>query len=167
MNNHPDWGEGPWNNEPDRDVWVDPVTDLDCMINRGPSGAWCGYVGVGPDHPWHGKSYNDLKCEGHYVDVHGGLTYSEACQGEICHVPWPNREHDIWWFGWDAAHWDDYSPRMAADLREARKRVPGLERAFLEGHQTFLRETYKDMAYVIGETLSLAQQLKAVANGAA
>jgi len=74
---HEDWGEGPWNNEPDRDVWVDPITDLDCLINRGPSGAWCGYVGVGPDHPLHGVQYDDVD-----VDVHGGLTYSVACQGE-------------------------------------------------------------------------------------
>ena len=158
---HEDWGEGPWNNEPDRDVWVDPITDLDCLINRGPSGAWCGYVGVGPDHPLHGVQYDDVD-----VDVHGGLTYSDACQGEICHVPWPNREHDIWWLGFDCAHYMDYAPRMAADLREARKRAPELERAFFEGHQTFLRETYRDMAYVIGEVLSLAQQLKAVTDAA-
>ena len=29
---HEDWGEGPWNNEPDHAVWVDEATGLDCMI---------------------------------------------------------------------------------------------------------------------------------------
>jgi len=164
---HEDWGEGPWNNEPDRDVWVDELTDLDCMINRGPSGAWCGYVGVGPDHPWHGMQYDDVD-----VEVHGGLTYSQACEegGEICHVPWPNREHDIWWFGFDCAHAFDVTPKMDADLRELRTRVPDFpDRPFGEGGRfgDVLRETYKDMAYVIGETLQLAQQLKAVADGPA
>jgi len=158
---HEDWGEGPWNTEPDHDVWVDPITDLDCMINRGPSGAWCGYVGVGPDHPWHGMQYDDVD-----VEVHGGLTYSQACEegGEICHVPWPNREHDIWWFGWDAAHWNDYAPAMEANLREATKRSPELARAFIEGEGTFGQKVYRDMAYAISEVLMLAQQLKAVAN---
>jgi len=160
---HEDWGEGPWNDEPDHDVWVDPVTDLDCMINRGPSGSWCGYVGVGPDHPWHGKHYDEVD-----VGVHGGLTYSAACEegGEICHVPWPNREHDIWWFGFDCIHWGDIAPKMEADLRELRQRVPQVEHAFFEGEDTFMRRTYKDMAYVIGEVLSLAQQLKAVTDAA-
>ena len=158
--NHEDWGEGPWNNEPDHDVWVDPVTDLDCMINRGPSGAWCGYVGVGPDHPWHGAGYNEVGA----VDVHGGLTYSDACQedGEICHVPWPNREHDIWWFGFDCAHFMDLAPGMEADLRELRGRVSMPARVFLEGEGTFGHSTYRNWAFVVGEVESLAMQLKAV-----
>jgi len=155
--NHSEWGEGPWNNEEDHAVWIDEVTGLDCMINRGPSGALCGYVGVGPDHPMHGVHYDQTDYE-----VHGGLTYSQACQGEICHVPAEGREHDIWWFGFDCAHAFDYVPRMAADLREIRSREPSIERAFLEGHQTFLRETYKDWAYVVSEVEDLARQLKEI-----
>ena len=59
---------GPWNQEVDKAVWIDPRSDLDCMIHRNPMGALCGYVGVGPDHPWHGKNYTDhfqlLKIDG-------------------------------------------------------------------------------------------------------
>src|SRR5580765_2676048 len=98
---HEDWGEGPWNHEEDHYVWIDPVTGLDCMVNRGPSGAWCGYVGVPPSHPWYGMDYNDVD-----VEVHGGLTYGALCQedGEICHVPAEGREPNVMWYGFDCAH---------------------------------------------------------------
>src|SRR5690606_28176723 len=51
------WPSGPWDGEPDKAVWVDETTGLDCMIVRGPVGALCGYVGVKEGHPWHGRSY--------------------------------------------------------------------------------------------------------------
>jgi hypothetical protein len=160
--NHPEWGEGPWNNEPDHEVWIDEDTDLDCMINRGPSGALCGYVGVGPDHPMHQVMYDDVA-----VDVHGGLTYSNACQedGEICHVPAEGRSHDIWWFGFDCAHAFDVSPRMDADLRELRKRVPDVRIPEMPFEDERLRSTYRDWAYVKNEVEDLALQLKAIADG--
>ena len=158
---HEDWGEGPWNTEEDHAVWVDPTTDLDCMIHRGPSGALCGYVGVGPGHPWHGKDYDDID-----VDVHGGLTYSNACQedGEICHVPAEGRSHDIWWLGFDCAHALDVSPRMDADLRELRKRVPDLPDLSRDEVDPRWHPVYKDWAYVKNEVEDLALQLKAIAD---
>jgi len=155
--NHGDWGEGPWNEEDDHAVWVDEVTGLDCMINRGPSGALCGYVGVGPDHPLHGKQY--CTAETDHLDVHGSLTYSQACQGEICHVPEPGREHDIWWFGFDCAHAFDVTPKMDADLRELRTRVPDFPELTLHSIDPRLRSTYKDWAYVVNEVEGLARQL--------
>src|SRR4029079_3467398 len=98
------------------------------------------------------------------IEVHGGLTYSAACEegGEICHVPWPNREHAIWWFGFACAHAFDVMPKMDADLRELRKRVPTFTSVLESFDDPRMRSTYKDMAYVIGEVLQLAQQLKAV-----
>src|SRR5258707_18375 len=49
------WPTGPWDAEPfNKVVWVDPATGLDCMLIRGGMGAWCGYVGVPKEHPWHG-----------------------------------------------------------------------------------------------------------------
>ena len=53
------WPAGPWTDEPDKVVWVDEATGLDCMARRGGGGAWCGYVGLKADHPWHGKGYSD------------------------------------------------------------------------------------------------------------
>lgn len=95
------WGTGVWEHEPDKAVWVDEETGLDCMIFRHPdAGHLCGYVGVPPDHPYHGIDYNqcpllvreddcpdrdedDFCCEHepvHRFPVHGGLTFANDCQ---------------------------------------------------------------------------------------
>jgi hypothetical protein len=143
------WGDGPWRGEPDKVLWVDEATGLDCMVKRNPGGALCGYVGVGPDHPLHGVEY-----ERPDVSVHGGLTYSDACWGDeatgICHTPEPGRHHDVWWFGFDCAHAFDLTPGYTARGLEP---IPG--------------ETYRDLAYVRREVESLARQLAADTKAAA
>lgn len=92
------WSDGPWQSEPDKRQWQDEETGLPCLIVRGPAGALCGYVGVSPEHPWHGKGYSACVSpsrhedhegddEGyHYnctpcgvVSVHGGLTFAKGC----------------------------------------------------------------------------------------
>lgn len=108
------WGPGPWQGEPDKMQWVDWETDLDCLIVRNHFGALCGYVGVPPEHPWHGVDGRDD------IDVHGGLTYAASCQEGadeaegICHVPAPGRSPDVWWFGFDCGHFHDIMPGMDA-----------------------------------------------------
>ena len=149
-----EWGEGPWQDEPDKITWVDKATDLDCMIHRNRIGSLCGYVGVGRGHPDYGKHYDEVD-----VDVHGRLTYANTCQtGEgvteedgICHVPEPGRDHDIWWLGFDCAHGRDFSPAMVSDLRKH-----GIDHSPMTG---IFRETYKDRAYVQVEVERLALQL--------
>jgi len=47
-----------------------------------------------------------------------------------------------------------------------RKRVPTFTSVLESFDDPRMRSTYKDMAYVIGEVLSLAQQLKAVTDAA-
>lgn len=145
--------EGPWADEPDKAVWVHP-NGLDCMIHRGPSGALCGYVGVPEDHPLFGTSYDEVG-----VDVHGGLTYSNKCQeGEdpafgICHVPQPGRPDNVWWFGFDCAHCDDFTPRTDALLRKH-----GADIDLFPG-----KEHYRTFAYVEAEVNRLAEQIRAFA----
>lgn len=68
------WGDGPWVCEPDKRQWIDAVTEMSCLMVRGPSGAWCGYVGVPEGHPLHGKCYDDID-----IEVHGGLTFAGHC----------------------------------------------------------------------------------------
>jgi hypothetical protein len=51
------WGEGPWQSEPDLVEWRDAATGYPCLIVRGSMGALCGYVGLPPGHPLHGKPY--------------------------------------------------------------------------------------------------------------
>jgi hypothetical protein len=107
-----EWESGPWDREDDdKVVWVDQETDLDCMMKRNGSGAWCGYVGLPPEHPHHGVPYNDLYEDTDYHSVHGGLTYSDSCSGGICHVPEEGRPAHVWWLGFDCSHYCDLAPK--------------------------------------------------------
>ena len=141
--NKGDWGPGAWLNEPDKVQWIDETTGLDCLIVRNNGGALCGYVGVLPGHPWHGKGYSDIDCE--LADVHGGLTVANKCHERedglgICHVPQNGRPADVWWLGFDCAHCGDQSPAY--------------ERTWDGG-------TYRDVRYVTRECANLARQIAA------
>ena len=128
------WGPGPWQSEPDR--WEGEHEGFPLLITRVEhSGHLCGYVAVPPGHPWHGKSYDDVNAE-----VHGGITYAEACSGDVCHVPKPGEPDDVWWLGFDHAHSGDFCPAM--------------------GH-LFRGESYRSIAYVQDGCRSLAEQAKA------
>lgn len=91
---------GPWWGEPDRVDWIDPGSGLPCRARRGPFGAWCGYVGLLPGHPWYDVDYDDLD-----VEVHGGLTFG----GRLSDAPEAMR-----WVGFDCAHAGDYTPGLVA-----------------------------------------------------
>lgn len=112
---------------------------MPCIISRNPVGTWCGYVGVPPGHPWHGKAYDDVE-----VNIHGGLTYAQGCGVHICHKPEPGEADDVWWLGFDCAHAGDLCPSMIA-----MRNIIGLP-ARIDG-------VYRDQAYVMRETEYLAQ----------
>jgi hypothetical protein len=68
----PKWGEGPWQSEPDLEIWVDPQTDLPCLAARGMvTGAWCGYVGIPP-----GRDAVRIKKKINDIAIHGGITFA-------------------------------------------------------------------------------------------
>jgi len=129
---------GPWDAEPDREEFRH--AGFPCLMRRGYSGAWCGYVGVPRGHAAHGKAYDAVE-----VEVHGGLTYASPCQGEICHVPAAGESDDVWWFGFDCAHAFDVAPRM-------------LE-LYPSGEDYGQADTYKTLEWVKAETRELAEQL--------
>jgi hypothetical protein len=143
------WPSGPWDGEPDRVDWVEPWSGYPCFVKRGPLGAWCGYVGVPPGHRHHGADYDDVP-----VDVHHGLTYAAPCEPDddrshverICHVPAPGEPDDVWWFGFDCAHYTDVVPGMVAN-------------GFDWGPEAF----YKTVDYARSSTAGLARQLAAEA----
>ncbi len=147
------WPPGPWHDEPDIVEWRHE-SGLPCLIVRAEvTGSLCGYVGVPPGHPLHGKGPSDVD-----LDAHGGITYADACQGSICHVPRPGEPDDVWWFGFDTAHAFDVMPAMAALLREKCASPAG---HLLDGH-------YWTVDDVRAEADELAAQLVAAAgNGAA
>jgi hypothetical protein len=139
------WPDGEWKNEPDQVFWVDEATGYHCSILRSIRGGHlCGYVAVQKGHPLYGKTYSDIDLE-----IHGGLTYSEPCQGDseqgIC--PATENNDKAWKFGFDCAHVGDFSPgREYLDL-------------VFTGW-----DTYKNIAYVTAEVESLAKQLKRMEN---
>lgn len=66
---------------------------IDWLHNSIPHGYGNGYIGLPKEHPWFGKEYDELD-----VDVHGGLTFSDYR---------PETGRDIWWIGFDTAHYMD------------------------------------------------------------
>lgn len=76
------------------------------------------------------------------LSAHGGLTFSGACSGGehgICHVVEPGEDENVWWFGFDCAHCDDF--------------IPGMDRRFSVGTE------YRNLAYVKEQCTALATQL--------
>lgn len=169
------WARGPWDDEPDKMQWTDETTGLPCLLVRHSDwGNLCGYVAVPPGHPFHGQGFRSLgEVE---IDVHGGLDFAGECQpGEdestgICHVPEPGQPHDVWWFGFDCAHWLDLVPGMEAHLNQL---MPDrlAERAALRlgwpaGTREMFTTRYRDIGYVQRECAHLAKQLaRAVPHG--
>lgn len=141
-----EYGEGPWLEEPDHAEWT--AHGFTCIVHRGPVGALCGYVGVPPGHPWHGKGYDDVEAR-----VHGSLTYADACQGEICHVPAPGEPEHLWWLGFDCSHGGrDLSPCVDKALRSYRPRTSTI------ADQILGAGTYRTIDYLKAETERLAAQ---------
>lgn len=165
------WAPGPWDDEPDKVTWVDPVSKLDCMMIRNDHGSWCGYAGVPEGHPFFGKDCDEClqnpPCDKPYCEhdaatiaqsAHGGLTFSGPCQtGEhaiICHVPRDGRPDTVWWFGFDCAHAWDLSPGLSALL----------DNVYLETGQIReprIDEIYRSMPYVAGCVTAMSRELMA------
>lgn len=135
------WPDGPWNEEPDRTEWTTRAGLPAIAVRQGSGGHWCGYVGVPPGHPLHGKDYSDESFPD--LEVHCGITYASKCQGEVCHVPKPGESDDVWWLGFDCAHSMDLSPRW-------------MEKSY-RFHE--YGATYKQLGYVQGHCETLAKQL--------
>lgn len=138
----------PWAGEPDKVQWIDPSTDLDCLIVRNHMGALCGYVGVPPEHPFFNAPYDDVP-----VDVHGGLTFAGECDpsegaDKICHVAAPGRA-EVYWLGFDCGHFSDLVPAMLHDAAPPHPRYG---------------PHYRNLAFVVSEIEDLAEQLAALAS---
>lgn len=151
--------EGPWQKENDRVEFEH--AGLPCLMVRQPhAGHWCGYVGLFPGHKYYKKAYQD--CED--VDVHGGLTYSNACEGHVCHTPKEGEPDDVWWLGFDCAHAYDYCP--GHDLERIGKIMAseGLGNPFIEWFWQSDRERnhYWTEEEVKREVMKLAEGLARV-----
>ena len=144
-----DWGNGVWQDEPDKMQWQDEETGLPCLVKRSQSGHLCGYVGVAEGHPLFKLDYGEVRDCG----VHGGLTFADVSHNAndestgICHVPDPGEPETVWWFGFDCAHSGDSSPGMDAYMES-------------EGIGSWHGySTYKNVSFVKSECKSLALTL--------
>jgi hypothetical protein len=104
--NRPDWGDGPWYDEPDLVIWRNSPTWLPCMVIRHTSlGHLCGYCGVGRDHPYYKAMDSEVP-----VDVHGGVTWSNEMIGGPEDDKFIKPFGSVWWIGFDAGHSYDLTP---------------------------------------------------------
>lgn len=153
-----------WLTEPDRKEWIDPTTGYACLAQRGPTGAWCGYVGVPPQHAAHGLPYDSyglsaeealaigpaklaIRAAVGNLEAHGGLTFA----GKRDHEAAPETTH---WFGFDCAHAGDFSPTYD-DIDHP---VLGLGKPTGWGDVY----TYRTLEYVEEQITALAAQLAKV-----
>lgn len=127
---------GPWDDEPDDCQWTDGRTGWPCWVKRGSFGSWCGYVCVPRDHPWHGKTDDEVEAMDDLLRVHGGLTFIGSWLQE-----------GDWWFGFDCGHAWDVMPGMPNGWGTVPKLTPGLD------------EVYRTLPYVLAEVDRLADQL--------
>lgn len=170
---------GEWLGEADKVAWRDDTTGYECIMMRPTAGGYlAGYVGVPPSHPLYGFEADAIPPDVG-IEVHGGLTYSRACQDgptperriaadarRVCHVPRGSVRYEptvhatkyrvedshAWWFGFECNNTYDLIP----DDKYRSKRFLGSE----------VGSVYRDDAYVCAETLNLAAQLRAIEDGA-
>lgn len=147
-----DWGNGPWQTEPDKAQWIDESTGLPCLMVRGPSGALCGYVGVSSGHPAFEKHYDSV-----LVDTHWGLTFSSHCQEDhehgVCHRVEAGEDDNVWWLGFDCAHSGDLCPAHSKYNKDFERRHPRFA-----GMSD--RDEYRSVDFVRNEVRKLAAQLR-------
>ena len=150
---HPDTF-GPWMNEADKIAWLDEATGLPCIIRRARSGYLSGYVGIDPRHPLFALDHEAVPADLD-IEVHGGLSYSEACDEEgdeatsVCHVHAPDVSELLWWFGFDCNQAYDLVPERGPNGYLGAENGP----------------IYRDEAYVFQQCTNLAAQLHAIAAG--
>lgn len=157
----------PWLSEPNREEFKH--ADFPCLVQRGPSGAWCGYVAVPPGNRFHGKGYSGTYDENdNYINspvdelsVHGGVTYAAECSegNGICHVPPPGEPDNVWWIGFDCAHSGDFCPKHHDPDSETNVRMKA-QYPDWDCKPFEWSATYKDIDYVKHQTRRLAEQLR-------
>lgn len=161
------WGEGPWQQEPDKVQWPDEVTGLPCLAVRNEVlGHWCGYVGVARDHPLYRAKRTARRVE--KLSVHGGVTFAAACDTSgdesrwVCHVPDPGEPDHVWWFGFHCGEIYDLSPGHVATMAEVASLSPiPVPRRIREAMASlYASGTYKTLDYVREECADLAEQLR-------
>lgn len=137
-------------------------------MRRSPMGAWCAYVGIQKDHPWHGLGYSEsverpsgwtgddttidevgvinVFCSSLKGTERPEIALLVRCHGGLTYAsdhPGGSKPDDraSWWFGFDCSHSGDLCPK----------------------HRAFDGDVYRDMPYVIAACEKAAADLAGVA----
>lgn len=163
------WGDGPWQDEPDRLNFHTPEGFDGAILRNRHGGNLCGYVGVPFGHPWWGKDYGDRvpsKPEQLAAPVDGSkislisllcmagedlekirIDCTISVHGGLTYSGrgWRGAGENIrsWYFGFDCAHCYDISPAY--------------DSMFSSG------SVYRDIDFVKNEIAVLSKQLAGVA----
>jgi hypothetical protein len=187
-----EWGDGPWQGEPDRVEWSH--AGLKCLLRRHQSsGHWCGYVAVEAEHPLHQVGYSQespaldalleqLKqrpmneIEQTFARMIGVLCGNisatpemvlEAHGGITFADVWEGEDPHLWWFGFDCAHAGDYTPRYGAKYWG--KGYPWPDKAYNHAEAVAANDwqvdCYRDLAFARAQTERLAEQLALIGSG--
>lgn len=134
-----EWGPGPWENEPDREVFTH--AGQKCLLRRTWHGIWCGYVLLAPGHPALSGNLNRF-------DVHGGVTWRDEVERGFC----LEGLEGLMGLGFDCGHWGDIMPGLEAELRRSSTR----------GYTgNGLGYTYRTIDYARAQLKALAEQVRA------
>ena len=141
---------------------------LDCVVLAVDTGHRCGYVGVPKSHPLYGRHYFETLSDNSDVeicsniDIHGGLTFSSDGHGG-----YPVAKDDVWWFGFDCAHFGD-----SADIDIMKKfNVPDDYARMLDfvhkklAEKSGERSTVKTLDFCVRQCAKLAKQLRFLNEG--
>ena len=109
-------------------------------------GHFCGYVRIPERHPWYGVNACDIDCS-----VHCGLTWGGSA---------PCDDTPGWWVGFDCGHSCDIIPSMKKLFGEVREKDHMLKKMYNmhKDIRHLFAESYKTVAYAIGETQGIAKQ---------
>ena len=160
----------PWENEPDRVEFR--YKGFPCLIVRNQGGSLCGYAGVPPSHSLHGKTCHSTFPESNFdkkiddIEIHGGVTFTGACQedGPICHKPEPGEPDNVWWVGFDCAHYGDFMPHMDDPDTDLQKSLyPDEDMRKARAREKLSYSKYRNIAYVKNEIRRLVKQLEKAA----
>ena len=129
-----------WENEPNRQQWIDPATGYRCLILKHHWGHLCGYIRVMRTHRLHGRPEKAQRL----LQAHGGLNFASNGKG----VAYLKRGM---WLGFDCAHAWDYVPATDRKLESLFGGFP----KFMED-----RKVYRNSVNVRQCLTDLALQLK-------
>ena len=92
------------------------------------SGWGNGYALIPPQHPLHGKSYDEIYDLMPELEVHGGLTFAEEVPMNWPEIP-EGAHGDEWCVGFDTGHYEDTEAKWPKErvIEEARYLAEQLE----------------------------------------